>query len=253
MIKMIPRPIGIGWYKDSICFLSEAGEIDFGDYIHYNKKKPDFSHNIEKICYQIYRDLFTINEVPEMNLCFKHCDMKPYNIVLTKTLYPLIIDFGFSIFKIDDISFIRPNTKKIEDTYTCFTKYYNDIYMNSIFDMVVLLYNIIYTYKIRVFDYIPKDKKFILCYENLYTLYNNISTNIMYQNYKEEDGFLHYLLVGEIIHINNMIKDYNFMITPTMLLDFLPSYNKKEIEYNSREYYKKYIKYKIKYMKLVSL
>ena len=117
---------------------------------------------------------------------------------------------------------------------------------------LTLLYTIIYRYQIKIFSYIPKDNKFILCYDNLYKIYETINTNPLYDKYKEKDGFIHYLFIGEIIHINNIIIDYTFRITPIDLLSFLSInlYDKKHIEYTGRQYYNKYIKYKLKYYNL---
>ena len=249
MIKLIPQPIGIGWYNNNICFLSEAGYTDFAQYLHTNKTNIT---EIEKICFQIYRDLFTINMVPQMNLCFKHCDMKPGNIVLTKSNYPLIIDFGFSMFKINNVSFIRPSTGSSFDKLSIFKQYYNDIYMNCIFDFIILLYSIIYKHNIKIYNYMPKEDNFILCYNNMYSIFGSIHKNPIYKDYIEQDEFIHYIYVAEIIAIGDIIKKYHYIINPSDFLLFLSmnEYDKERIAYMSRIYYIKYINYKMKYLKL---
>jgi hypothetical protein len=272
-IKLIPKPIGMGWYNNSICFLSEAGEIDLFQYINtrlYMINKDgnidfdsiDNTKILEKICFKIYRDLFIINQVPGMELCFMHGDMKSENIVLTKLLQPLLIDFGFSRFVIDDVLFIKTNDLKNENKkaiYLNIIKYkqkYSDTFYILILDFLMLLYYIIYGFKIKLFDYDLPNPKWILQYNKLLSLYTAINLYDQYQKYKE-NGRLSYLLIGYEIdqfkYINE--KDYYYKITPKDLLKFLiPSENsKKNIEYMVQSYYKKYLKYKNKYINLKNL
>ena len=253
-IKMIPRPSGMGWYSvsksvptESICFLSEAGKYDFFNYLkdNYNEQLE-----IEKICFQIYRDLYTINTVPSMNLCFKHCDLKPENIVLTQSNYPLIIDFGFSIFKIDDIDFIRPNIGNITDTFKFFSIYSTDNFLNAMSDFVILLYLIIYRLKIQIFDY--KCKDIIICDDIIYSIFDAIHNIPLYSKYKDKEGFIHYIMIYNILYTDSIIQKNKYKLTPYKFLNFLAINGKDRKEYNERIYYKKYMKYKIKYLKLQS-
>jgi hypothetical protein len=258
-IKLIPKPIYIGWNNNNIHFLAEAGAMDFYKYINDNHRTVEGIKGIEEICYKIYRDLYTINNVPNMNLCFKHCDMKPENIVLSIltgekniiTKEPLLIDFGFSIFKIDDIDFIRPATGSPEDRYSFINKYDTDIYYNAIFDFMILLYTIIYKYKTIIFNYnFPKDKpQFILGY--------SVLNNIFYRIHKKYSptNEMHYLQIANFIERDKIISHYDFKISPVDLLSFMGvDQNGKEcMRYNHRCYYKKYIKYKNKYLALQNI
>jgi hypothetical protein len=250
-IKIIPQPIGIGWYNDTICFLSEAGRNDYDDFFDYIDKNNTMIHSIEKICFKVYRDLFAINEVPHMNLCFKHGDLKSENIVLTDTLYPLLIDFGFCMFKIGSIEFIRPKSDEANDNFILFNRFTHNIFMNSILDFITLIYQIIYCYKIRIFDYMPTDYRFLLCWNNLHHIFDTLHKNPDYTPYIHPvEGTMHYIRIAELFIVNNILQNYYYYIAPADLLTFLSIDDKKKLSYIDQIYYKKYNKYKMKYLAL---
>ena len=192
-IKIIPQPIAMGWYDGYICLLTEAGLYDFHTYLFENH-----IINIEETCVQIYINLYNINIVPDMNLCFKHCDLKPENIVLTCNNYPLIIDFGLSIFKIDDIDFIRPNNEI--EPHPVFITYYEDNNMNTMIDFIILLYFVIYIYKFEIFN----NNNNIINYNTLLSLFETINTQ--YEELKIDNKPIQHNKMYDIITNDNIIN-----------------------------------------------
>jgi len=242
-IKTIPQPIGIGIYVNNgveyIGFLSESGKIDFLDSLRAGISDND----IRLICHLIYKDLYMINNVPNMNLCFSHNDMKSENIVLTDDNYPLLIDFGFSFFKINDIIFYGP----ILSRQYYFNKDNCDRDYNLACDFITLLYTMKY------YDYnyaISNDTKSIYFYDNFRFISDKIIRAInKYENKIKNDDV--YTVLYDNSNIKQIVKSFNYKLNfennlfPQMNID-----SSRLVLYKRQLYYKKYLKYKQKYLQL---
>ena len=240
-IKTFPQPIGIGIYENNgveyIGFLSESGKRDFLDSL-----KAGISDNdVRLICHSIYKDLYMINDVPNMNLCFSHNDIKVENIVLTDDNYPLLIDFGFSFFKINDIIFYGPILSR--EYY--FNKDNCDRDYNLACDFIVLLYNM------RYYDYnyeISNDAKSIYFYNNFRFLSDKIIRAINKYKISIDDV---YTVLYDNSNIKQIVKSFNYKLNfennlfPQMNID-----SSRLVLYKRQLYYKKYLKYKQKYLQL---
>jgi hypothetical protein len=102
-LKFIPQIYHLGIIRKSkdkisvICIM-EKGEHILGDYINLVRFE-----NTQKLFLKIYNSLFIIEDKLKIN--FKHNDFKENNILVSSDGKPLLIDFGFSEFKIDNIQF----------------------------------------------------------------------------------------------------------------------------------------------------
>jgi hypothetical protein len=235
-LKIIPQPFGMGLYdnknydsylKDSaqkhIGFLSECGKTDLFTYMHTLPNESD----MQMLCYQIYKELFSINSIPNMDLCFTHNDIKSENIVLTEDNYPLLIDFGLSSFRIDNIIFGVDNIKKC------------DRYYNLASEFFIFLYTI--NYHLYTFN-ISRDEKCI---------YNKITFNKIRQIINGNVSNSNLLMYGNLYRKQsaniNIFADYIYKLTPTELLKEININQDFLIKYDREIYYKKYLKYKQKY------
>jgi len=238
-LKIIPQPFGMGIYPNTdyytrlegsvpsnIGFITESGKSDL---IEYLNTQPN-EHLIQMISYQIYKELFTINNILDMNLCFMHDDIKADNIVLTDDNYPLLIDFGLSTFKIDNIIFGYGH-------HRC------DRYYNLASEFFIFLYNInyhIFTFNISLDERCIYNKNtFIKLIKIIQGSAFNVSTLRIY-------GILSDNFSKDI----NIFAGYIYELTPTDLLEQMMIEPVLSIQYEREIFYKKYLKYKQKYLQL---
>ena len=133
-IKFIPEPICMGLYNKSIIMIMEYGEIGFKKYIKDRKKDKK---NIQKIFLSLYNDLYFLNNDLQIN--FKHNDLKIDNIVITASGTPLLIDFGFTQFK------IKIKCEREYDFHSTYYQYnYDDWRRNVVHDMLQLQNSMLY-------------------------------------------------------------------------------------------------------------
>ena len=121
--------------KDYIITIMEKGEYCLSDY--YAKIK-----NNEKLTQQMMLSIYKLLETLK-TIHFKHGDLTDNNIVITKDLNPLLIDFGRSSFIIEDIYFPSEEENMIN---------FKDDSINITHDMILLFVCLYKKYDNIVFD-----------------------------------------------------------------------------------------------------
>jgi len=256
-IKFIPQPYHFGLNKDktgkiTLFMIMEKGKITFDDYL----ENPTLSsEHIKKLVFSIYCDLYDLSSLcikegdVSTQLNFKHNDFKCNNLVISNTGTPLIIDFGLSKFKLTDsgrtIDFISCEASSIKSIY------YDNNGFNIIHDMLQLIasFNFIKNLKFKPFE--------ILKFKN------NIGSNIL-----DTDNILEIIntLYGQNAYKSRSLFRFFYdsfnlktviILKPKIKIDITPS----DLAYNIGltlddriidKFEKKYKKYKIKYLNLVS-
>jgi thiamine kinase-like enzyme len=247
--KIIPEIYHFGKYRNpttkQITFITvmELGNITFGDYFEHNSTNYI---EIKKKLFTIFRSLELLND---LGLNFKHGDMKFNNIIMTETNKPLLIDFDKATFIFDDLFFDDHNQtsefyeyKKNEGL--CFG------YLNVTHDMMQLLSsfellktrdtsgNIVSFFDMEIFNF---DNNYVLSNKNMKKIgiYN-------YTNYYNS-GDLNQGI--SLVKLQKKYKDIRFTIRS---VEFAKILEIDDFEDNKifDKYIKKYLKYKIKYIKL---
>ncbi len=242
--KIIPKPIGIGAITgtNKIGFLSEAGDMDLSIYIN-NFGQMKILSNIKKILFGIYEGLYNLNNIPNFpNLQFQHCDMKTSNIVIlnhySEDPYPLIIDFGFSIFKLDKIYFV------VNGEMPYFNKFVDDPFYNTIIDFLTLLYSMKTTQFIRSIFNIQSSLNTTIFDKIIDIIYDvNIQTISELYKIKSQSFYIYIEQTKGYIDKSPIITKYNYNILPAELKQRMGIDTK-------RRFYIKYLKYKQKYLQL---
>ena len=147
-VKFIPQPYHFGLIKDAdtnritLYMIMEKGKVTLEKYF---EKTTLTTEQIKKLVFSIYCDLYElsflrINDSDKSTLLkFKHNDFKCNNLVVSENGAPLIIDFGLSVFQLND-SYRKINFISCEPT-AFRSKYYKSKIngFNVIHDMLQLL------------------------------------------------------------------------------------------------------------------
>jgi hypothetical protein len=139
--KIVPEVYYFGLHVNALTkektFITcmEVGGITLEKYF---ESMPENYLEMRKILYTTFRSLELLND---LGLDFKHGDLKSNNILMTRENKPMIIDFGKSRFKLDDLIF-----ESLNETST----FYEDPYMNVTHDMMQLIYSLFIPKKISL-------------------------------------------------------------------------------------------------------
>ena len=264
--KVIPKPIGIGVINGTtnIGFLSESGDLNLEEYCRKNiryvddnstKSNKDKIDKFKKILFRIFDSLYNLNKIPGLPILhFQHSDIKLENIVLlnsTTDPYPLIIDFGFSSFKLGNIFFICPSPPTYANKLNV-NKDINTQYYFPIVDFLTLL-----------FDYYKKDRNSDLKLRYMFSECNY--ENNVFNHRKLIELFTNKDLEAKYwpgVVYNQLFNEYiiNLSVTSTKILAL--DYNIEPIglkrcmgikdDLIMDKYTQKYLKYKQKYLQLKS-
>jgi len=312
-VKLIPIPYLIGFYNGgkndikSIMIMEKGGttlsnyfqniineeqEIEIGLNNKITPTYPNSFLNIKIYLLNIYHYLYLIDTILKIN--FKHNDLKCNNIVVSinSKQAPLIIDFGFSEFIIDNIRYDN-NQRHIGEKQIVKNSKGQDLdYLetkenpyNIVHDFIHLISSL---YFIKIIDFIKSYKIGNEEYKNidvidLFKFAHNQNSNILdSDNLKHYLGFiytkfieLNYNIKGMIIKPDDLPKLYKIFYDhiSSDLHDYILKYPKisDSDEFNMTininpyklahnlglkfsifdfEYEQKYLKYKMKYMKL---
>lgn len=151
--QLIPQPLYFGLYKKSetqnqIFFLMEKGDYTLDKKLTDKFIKmvrdtfnDDDKLEIRKLIYSFYKSLILFNENLDY---FAHSDAK-FNNALIKNNKIMLIDFGFSTFKLFDLDFKSEYPGSIY--YSLASKHYN-----AVQDLCQLLFSLIYVIKSFLLD-----------------------------------------------------------------------------------------------------
>jgi len=227
----------------------EKGNITLGDYF---KSIPENYLEMRKNIFIIYRALEMLND---LGLNFKHGDLKYNNILLNYENKPMIIDFGKSSLKLDDL-LLEEND---------FSSKYENPYMNVTHDIMQLLCslfipkipNIFITEDSRkIEDYIINVYQIFVFTKNTNNFILKAETMKKIMMYKYCALFIPYTkfyLSGRRGVDLNILLTENPSVSVVMRSDELAdelNLTDVEDEYIFSKYEKKYLKYKTKYLKL---
>ena len=262
-IKFIPQPYHFGFKKNvvsgsvrstTLFMIMEKGESTLRTYLEKSTLTPE---DIKKIIFSIYCDLYELSSLTIKDgdistlLKFKHNDFKCDNLVVSKNGAPLIIDFGLSRFTLTDagksIEFISCEANSFKTTY--YESEPNGF--NIIHDMLQLIASLNFVKLIK-----PEFKSFeILQFinnKNSNILDTEVISNIIKINYSPAsiNAFQLFRLFYDDFDLTKISPSgYTIEITPAEL-----AYN-IGLTLEDRmidKFEKKYKKYKIKYLNLVS-
>jgi len=248
--KFIPKPFYFisNNYNDYFEFIMimEKGEYTLQDYIEDNYTNMDL---IRKQFYSIYKDLYQLEFIK-----FRHGDMKINNIVISKKLNPLIIDFGFSQFIIDGIKF-----ENLDDISVANNPFYTEPYYNQVQDIIQLITSVNFIKKeipqdfdpYKIFEFIKNKKSNILDGEllkekmKLVSPENNEYFTDLFKLFYSKYDFTFLKIFGELAVLE--VNPGLISISPEELADNI-GINPKD--YLIETYEHKYLKYKMKYLNL---
>jgi hypothetical protein len=251
--KIVPEIYYFGLYKNpktnekTFITCMEVGTMTLDEYF---ESIPTNYPEIQRVLFTVFRSLELLND---LGLEFKHGDLKYNNILMSNKNKPLIIDFGRSRFKLDDLLF------EINDDMST---HYEDPYINVTHDMMQLLCSLFILKKDVEYTLTrSKNKKdyIIDIYEifkfvknkNSYILESEVMEKIMKDKYKEYYiPFQSFYLAVDL----NVLKEYatpgiSLKITSSELAENLGLVDIED-EVIFDKYEKKYLKYKLKYLKL---
>ena len=210
---------------------------------------------MRRVLFTIFRSLEIFND---LGLDFKHGDLKYNNILMTKENKPMIIDFGKSRFKLDDLLF------EINDDTSA---HYDNPYMNVTHDIMQLLCSL----------FIPKRRSILISEQSsnkddyiidVYEIFNfvrnknscilegDIMEKIMTDRYKQlfvpyPNFYLKFRMANgvDLNELTRYAPGINFIIRSN---DLALNLGMGDIEDEKifDKYEKKYLKYKLKYIKL---
>ena len=230
----------------------EVGNITLGDYF---ETIPTNYPEMRRVLFTIFRSLEIFND---LGLDFKHGDLKYNNILMTKENKPMIIDFGKSRFKLDDLLF------EINDDTSA---HYDNPYMNVTHDIMQLLCSLFIPKRRSILiseQSSNKDDYIIDVYEifnfirnkNSYVLEGNVMEKIMNDRYKQlfipyQNFYLKFRMTNgvDLNELSRYAPGINFIIRSS---DLALNLGMGDIEDEKifDKYEKKYLKYKLKYIKL---
>lgn len=256
--RIVPEVYYFGLYinhetsKKTFITCMEVGNITLGDYI---QTIPTNYPEMRRVLFTIFRSLEIFND---LGLDFKHGDLKYNNILMTMENKPMIIDFGKSKFKLDDLLF------EINDDTSA---HYINPYMNVTHDMMQLLSSLFIPKRRSLLisaQSSNKDDYIIDVYEifnfirnkNSYILEGDVMEKVIKARYKNlfvpyQNFYLKFRMTNgvDLNELSNYAPGINFVIRSTDLA-FNLGISDIEDEKIFDKYEKKYIKYKTKYIKL---
>ena len=219
--KIVPEVYYFGLYIDcltkekSFITCMEAGEKTLENYF---ESISENYFEMRRTIYTIFRSLEMLND---FGLSFTHGDLKYNNILMTKKNKPMIIDFGKSRFKLDNLIF-----ESINHT----SAIYNNPYMNVTHDIMQLLCSLFIPKKpslliteqsTNIFDYKFDVYKIInfINNKNCYILEGNILQNIAKKKYGRfyipyKNFYIKYKMFAgiDLNELMKLIPDINFTI-----------------------------------------
>ncbi|ADO67169.1 hypothetical protein crov136 [Cafeteria roenbergensis virus] len=259
--QLIPQPLFFGIYKQfdgdyRACFIMEKGDGTLEQKVGFTLKKilnntftDDYKNEIRRLIYSFYKSLFLFNEQLDY---FAHGDAK-YNNVIIKNEKLMLIDFGYSSFKIGKLVF---NSSQNNNIYYPF--YHKEV--NAVQDLCQLLLSFLYIFdKYLTVKRINDDDNFWKIFETYKTILSVPGEKFIGYNIYSSDVISKFISlpiadVWKVLYKNNIFK-YIYMLDLKQII----SPDKMKKDYNitvdddnlyNRYYYKKYIKYKNKYLKL---
>jgi len=251
--KFIPQPYHFGLKKNTsgtitLFMIMEKGKSTLDNYI---EKSTLSTLDIKKLVFSIYCDLYELSNLYIKDkdistlLKFKHGDFKCNNLVVSEKGAPLIIDFGFSRFTLTDsvrsINFVSCESPGIY--YTSNNGY------NVIHDILQL---------IASFNFIKKPglKPFTIL-----QFINNKNSNILDTDIITQIINSRNLFVPNAINHKGLFREFyndfnlEFYESPKYTIEITPLQLAYNIDLSLTDritdiFEKKYMKYKIKYLKL---
>jgi hypothetical protein len=246
-IKIIPKPYYLAIDQDNInleiLMIMEKGDITLKDYMITNQSNMLL---IRKQYYTIYKNLTDLQYICN----FRHGDLKTNNVILTKNLNPILIDFGFSNFIIKNkdrglIHFIN-----LDDRFEQLPYYYK-LYYNSIHDILQLIassYSVLGSDCGKIFKFTSNSKSNILDEDNILEIFMilkeayDINFNDIFRTFYDFNKF-NLLEYEETLDVANTIGISPHQLAINLGLD-------EETSILRELYEKKYLKYKKKYLQL---
>ena len=257
--QLVPTPLFMGIYKNAkgesdLFFLMEKGDYTLDEGLHSifeSIMNDTFADNdkmkLKVMTYSFYKFLTLLNEKLDY---FAHSDFK-FNNALLKNGKIMLIDFGFSSFKLFDLVF-RSEHNSIY--YPSFEKQYNPVQ-----DLCQMLSSINFVVR----DFLKK--KEIYTQSNLTKIINKLdeAVNIPGKNFigykifsesfiKSFEKHTHYSEIWRLFYKENFhninLEFTSFISTNEMKTDYGITFSAKKL-YN-HFYYQKYLKYKKKYITL---
>ena len=256
--KIVPEIYYFGLYKNSktgektFITCMEVGNMTLEDYF---VSMPTNYPEMRRVLFTIFRSLELLND---LRLDFKHGDLKSNNILMTTKNKPIIIDFGKSRFRLDDLLF------EIADDPSA---YYDNPYMNVTHDVMQLISSLFIPkemsliikksspnkedYKIDVYEIIKFVKNI-----NSYILEGPVMEKLIKDRYKilfiPYNKFYLQFTIANGVDLNEL-KEYipgiNLIIRSTEFAENLGIIDIED-EKIFDKYEKKYLKYKLKYLRL---
>jgi hypothetical protein len=195
---IIPKPIGMAKFiinasdtRATFGMIMECGEETLEDNIFKNIKNNNvdlpYLKNLERICANIYENLYLLNSKPTI-FQFKHNDLHYGNILLLDNGIPLIIDFGLTCLKIGNIDFICKECSKLGKDSMLQLNTYN----NVLYDMIHLLN--------RIYYFIKLSRKEDLINNNFFNLGQNIIFDNLNIQFIRFDDFLRFYEINYKIY-----------------------------------------------------
>ena len=229
----------------NLVMIMEAGDEDASKFITNNiqqldsDKKEESKIKIRHLIYSLYNGLYELNK--ELDY-FIHGDAKSNNFII-KNNKIMIIDLGFSKFKLHDLVFKSNVSKGVVFTKDKFNNVNQDI-----LHLISSFYNTIYNLK--------NTMRYIKLLNNTFT-YNNDSNHIIYKMFN----------IGNILYLKRKIKKIQYMykylynnnyknIFKSDDYNMNPEQMKKDLNISISDediyetYKYKYLKYKQKYLEL---
>lgn len=260
--KFIPKPYYLGIDKVDvgslkgieILMVMELGTMTLRKYIEDNRTTIDL---IRKKFLTIYTDLDKLSIFD-----FRHGDLKCNNIVMSKKLNPLIIDFGYSQFSIINETGTRILFKSQNNILPIYDKTNYNGY-NQIHDMLQLIasvnfiehFNADILDPLKIFKFIRNENTNILDEANIRKLFIALSGGT--EDKSEYKGNLFQIFYnGESFDLTvlNDHPDFNYKnakisiyIDPHTLAGNI---GLRPTDFLFESYEKKYLKYKMKYLQL---
>jgi hypothetical protein len=254
--KFIPKPYFLGIDKDprvfQVIMIMELGTMTLQKYIENNITNHEL---IKKQIFSIYYDL---DKLAIFN--FRHGDFKCNNIVLSNKLNPLIIDFGFCSFELEDeltgrkILFPSEKTNQVYydlNMYPHYAQVHDILQLLSSFNFIenfdpnIFIPIALFRYnKLNVKNYLLEEKYIREVFNDL--AYHNEYDFDLYKSFYTERDFD--LTTVHQYYLDKRGINLRVYIEP---LDLASNIGLNISDYLIENYEKKYLKYKRKYLSLL--
>lgn len=252
-LKLIPKIYDIAYILDEIeinnsvmCIVMEYDDTLIND---QNLNTPNL---MNKYLYSVYKELELINLI-KPSIHFRHGDLKCDNLLVTKDLKPVLIDFGFSEFELDSRLKFKSQSKIINywNYYEKFSKknkikiknFGTDYFDNSLEQTLDIL-NSTHDMIQLLFSFYSKNLE-----NNVLILRNptNPTNYILSRLFIEEEELMNEFIYQDFYTLNILryIGKYH-LINSEFLLQIL-EVDQDKIPLNRNDLF---AKYKLKYLKL---